>query len=38
MVQNVVMLSLGQYSDQESTAEFLKIVQAFLEGVPAARK
>jgi esterase len=35
-VQIVVMPGLGHYPDQESTVEFLKIVQAFLAGKPAA--
>jgi len=35
-VQIVVMPGLGHYPDQESTAEFLKIVQTFLAGKPAA--
>src|SRR5579885_272896 len=35
-VQIVVMPGLGHYPDQESTAEFLKIVEAFLAGKPGA--
>jgi esterase len=35
-VQIVVMPGLGHYPDQESTVEFLNIVQAFLAGKPAA--